>query len=113
MDTSQVIVTVGGALLLGFVLWFFFGPRAVTVAQQTVGGIQEIGVEVRGSYSPDRIEVDAGRPVRLTFSAANQTHVPHRSSFRTSGSSAICRWARPYRSSLPQKSLVISSFTVV
>jgi plastocyanin domain-containing protein len=29
--------------------------------------VQEVDVTVRGGYSPDRIEVAAGRPVRLTF----------------------------------------------
>ena len=67
MDSAQVAVTVGGAMLVGFILWFFFGPRTATAARRTAAGVQEAEVEVRGSYSPDRIEVEAGRPVRLTF----------------------------------------------
>jgi plastocyanin domain-containing protein len=67
MEPSQIAVTLGGALLVGFVLWFFFGPRAATAARPTAGGVQEARVEVRASYTPDRIEVEAGRPVRLTF----------------------------------------------
>jgi plastocyanin domain-containing protein len=67
MDPVQIVVTVGGALLVAFVLWFFFGPRAATAARRTAGGVQEAQVEVRGSYDPDRIEVEVGRPVRLTF----------------------------------------------
>ncbi|HVK12911.1 MAG TPA: cupredoxin domain-containing protein [Gemmataceae bacterium] len=67
METDQVVVTVGGALLVGFILWFFFGPRAATTARSAAGGVQEARIEVRGAYSPDRIEVEAGRPVRLTF----------------------------------------------
>ena len=67
MDTVQIAVTIGGAVLVGFILWFFFGPRAATAARRTAGGVQEAEVEVRSSYSPDRIEVEAGRPVRLTF----------------------------------------------
>ncbi len=27
MDTAETIVTVGGALLVIGILWFFFGPR--------------------------------------------------------------------------------------
>ena len=27
MDTAQISVLVGGTLLIGFTLWFFFGPR--------------------------------------------------------------------------------------
>ena len=67
MDTAQVVVTVGGAVLVGFILWFFFGPRVATAARPSAGGLQEATVEVRGSYIPDRIEVQADRPVRLTF----------------------------------------------
>jgi plastocyanin domain-containing protein len=67
MDTPQIIVTVGGALLVAFILWFFFGPRTAMAARRSAAGVQEAEVEVRASYSPDRIEVEAGRPVRLTF----------------------------------------------
>ena len=67
MGTDQVMVTVGGAFLVGFILWFFFGARAATAARSGAGGTQEALIEVRGSYTPDRIEVEAGRPVRLTF----------------------------------------------
>lgn len=67
MDTAQVVVTVGGAVLVGFILWFFFGPRAATAARQGDSGVQEIEVVVQGGYTPDRIEVTQGRPVRLVF----------------------------------------------
>jgi plastocyanin domain-containing protein len=67
MDAMQILVTVGGAALIAFILWFFFGPRTATAAQSKGSGPQEVRVEVRGAYSPDRIAVEAGRPVRLTF----------------------------------------------
>ncbi|MBA4066752.1 MAG: copper-transporting ATPase [Isosphaera sp.] len=67
MDTAQIAVTAGGAALIGFILWFFFGPRGVTAAREGDGGVQEVEVVVQGGYTPDRIEVREGRPVRLTF----------------------------------------------
>jgi len=67
VDASQVIVTVVGALLIAFILWFFLGSRTAVAARPTGAGAQEIQVEVRGSYSPDRIEVEPGLPVRLVF----------------------------------------------
>ncbi|MBN9518920.1 cupredoxin domain-containing protein [bacterium] len=67
MDTAQIAVTGGGVALIGFILWFFFGPRGATAARQTQSGVQEVEVVVRGGYTPDRIEVTQGRPVRLTF----------------------------------------------
>lgn len=67
MDASQVAVTTGGTAVIGFVLWFFFGPRGATAARDSGTGVQEVEVVVRGGYTPDRIEVRQGRPVRLTF----------------------------------------------
>lgn len=67
MDTAQIAVTGGGVALIGFILWFFFGPRGATAARAGDGGVQEVEVVVRGGYTPDRIEVAQGHPVRLTF----------------------------------------------
>lgn len=67
MDTAEIVVTLGGAALVGFILWFFFGPRTATQARRTAAGGEEVEIEVRGAYSPDRVEVEQGRPVRLTF----------------------------------------------
>lgn len=60
-------VTAGGAGVVGFIIWFFFGPRGTTAAREGGTGVQEVEVVVRGGYTPDRIEVRQGRPVRLTF----------------------------------------------
>lgn len=67
MDAAQITVTVGGAALVAFILWFFFGPKKATAARKGGTGFQEVEVVVRGGYTPDRIEVRQGRPVRLTF----------------------------------------------
>ncbi len=67
MDTAQIVVTAGGIVVIGFILWFFFGPKATTTARDDATGVQEVEVVVRGGYTPDRIEVRQGRPVRLTF----------------------------------------------
>ncbi len=67
MDTAEIVVTVGGALLVAGILWFFFGPRPAATAAVQAGGVQRIDVLVQGGYSPDRIEVVAGRPVQLNF----------------------------------------------
>jgi plastocyanin domain-containing protein len=67
MDTAEIIVVVGAAALIAFILWFFFGPRTAAAANVGATGVQEIDVVVQGGYSPDRIEVMQGRPVRLNF----------------------------------------------
>jgi plastocyanin domain-containing protein len=66
MDTAEIFVTAGGAALAAFILWFFFGPKTATRAP-AAGGRQQIDIEVRGAYNPDRIEVEQGKPVTLTF----------------------------------------------
>jgi plastocyanin domain-containing protein len=67
MDTAEVIVTVGGALLVVGILWFFFGPRAAATAKRDASDVQRVDIVVQGGYTPDRIEVVAGQPVQLNF----------------------------------------------
>jgi plastocyanin domain-containing protein len=66
MDTVEVLVLLGGIGLILFTLWFFFGARE-GVQSVVKNGVQELTIVVKGGYSPDRIEVQAGRPVRLNF----------------------------------------------
>ncbi len=54
-------------MLIAFTLWFFLGPREATAVKSNAKGVQEINVIVKGGYSPDRIEVQQGQPVRLNF----------------------------------------------
>ncbi len=68
MEPSQIVVTIGGALAIALVVWFFFlGERARAQAVAGAGGVQEIDIVVKGGYSPDTIVVARGRPVRLNF----------------------------------------------
>ena len=68
MDTSQIFVTLGGIGLAVFVVWyFFFGKRTAQAAALNDSDIQEVAITVKGGYSPDIIEVEQGKPVRLKF----------------------------------------------
>ena len=67
MDTSEIVVLVGGVGLIAFLLWYFFGPREAATATVGSTGVQEIKVTVKGGYSPDVISVRKGVPVRLSF----------------------------------------------
>jgi plastocyanin domain-containing protein len=67
MDTTEIIVIVGGIAAIAFVLWYFFGERERVEAKAGAGGVQEIAVTVKGGYSPDVIVVKKGAPVRLNF----------------------------------------------
>jgi Cu+-exporting ATPase len=66
MGPAELIVTVGGILLIAFLAWFFFGPKKARQAEVR-GGVQEIKITVKGGYSPDVIRVREGVPLRLVF----------------------------------------------
>lgn len=68
MDTTEIIVTLAGLALAGFVVWYFFlSTRQVASAVSTSSGVQEVDITVKGGYSPDVIEVERGKPVQLSF----------------------------------------------
>jgi len=67
MDTSEIMVTVGGLALAVFVVWYFFFSSRQTAAAVSSGGVQEVAVTVKGGYSPAVIEVERGKPVQLSF----------------------------------------------
>jgi len=67
MDTTEIIVVIGGVALIALTLWYFFGEREATAATVGASGIQEIKVTVKGGYSPDVIVVKKDVPVRLNF----------------------------------------------
>ena len=66
-DTTQLTVLTIGVLLIGLILWYFFGERERTVAAEGEGGVQHVKITVKGGYAPDLIVVKQGRPVRLDF----------------------------------------------
>lgn len=69
MNAVEWAVLFGGLAAIVWVNWYFFmAERAAAVAAPAhTGGVQEIGVEVRGGYSPAVIRVRRGSPVRLVF----------------------------------------------
>lgn len=68
MNTSQIVVTLLGLVLIVGIAWFFWGPRKGGFrAPVTSRGYQEAMVLVKGGYTPDVIVVEHGRPVRLNF----------------------------------------------
>ena len=66
MSVADVVVVVA-AVLLSAGLWrFFFGAKEASRAELR-DGVQEVTVTVKGGYSPNRVEVRQGVPVRLVF----------------------------------------------
>ncbi len=67
MVGAATMVLAGGIGAIVFVLWYFFGPKKQIRARTTQAGVQEINIQVNGSYSPDTIVVEKGQLVRLNF----------------------------------------------
>ncbi len=68
MTLDQLLVTGGGLVAIGGIVWFFWLKRTPGVKASVVSdGYQEQMVLVRGGYTPDTIRVAARRPVRLLF----------------------------------------------
>jgi Cu+-exporting ATPase len=66
MNVVDVVVVIAAAVL-SFGLWrFFFGSKDASRAELR-GGVQVVQVTVKGGYSPARVEVRQGVPVRLVF----------------------------------------------
>ena len=62
----QLLVNLGGVVLIFAIAWFHWGPRTAARARNA-GDRQEAQIIVKGGYSPDLLVVEAGRPVRLRF----------------------------------------------
>ncbi|MGB0972509.1 MAG: cupredoxin domain-containing protein, partial [Mycobacterium sp.] len=66
MGIYEVIVIAATTAILGFLGWFFFGPKTARRAH-LVSGAQEVDITVKGGYSPNVIRVTEGVPLRLRF----------------------------------------------
>ena len=67
MTATDALVLIGSAGAIGGVLWYFFASHGAGVQAERRGDVQVARVVIRGAYDPDRIVVEAGRPVRLDF----------------------------------------------
>ncbi len=68
MTPDKILVMLGGAGAIAFIVWFFWlSKREGVKAALTSSGYQEAMILVKGGYTPDVIRVEAGTPVRLKF----------------------------------------------
>ncbi len=74
MNTTQIIVTLLGFGIIGWIVWYFWLWEGQSVAAQSgAGDIQIVEVTVRGGYQPASITAEAGRPLRLNFTRREST----------------------------------------
>lgn len=68
MNTTQIVVTATGLVVIAWIVRYFWLWQGETVAAQVKErGMQEIDITVKGGYQPASIMVKAGQPVRLNF----------------------------------------------
>jgi plastocyanin domain-containing protein len=102
MTASQIVVTLAGIALSGFIAWFFWlAPKGQIRAAAGAGGVQEVAVTVKGGYTPDVIVVKAGQPVRLRFTRQESSSCSETVLFPDFGQSA----------KLPEGEEVVVEFT--
>jgi len=61
---TDLTVNIAGILVIGLIVWWFW--FSIPKALQAASGVIDVLVE-GGVYTPARIEVAAGQPVRLRF----------------------------------------------
>ncbi|MFO0624348.1 MAG: cupredoxin domain-containing protein [Polyangiales bacterium] len=67
MDAMEILVVLGSAGAIAFVLGYFFGEKPREAARTEGGGPQAVTIRVRGGYDPSVVVVRQGQPVRLDF----------------------------------------------
>jgi len=77
MNAIDLAVVASGFALIGFLLWFFFGPKTGKAAVFQAG-VQEATIRVEGAYQPNRITLKAGVPARLKFDRREATDCSNR-----------------------------------
>jgi plastocyanin domain-containing protein len=74
MTPVEGTILVASAAAIGWINWYFFvAGRTTTIATAGGQGLQDLVIRVDGGYSPSAIEVQAGRPVRLSFDRADSS----------------------------------------
>jgi plastocyanin domain-containing protein len=89
---AAIFVNLAGLALIGLIVWWFWlsQPRA----QRAPGGVVDVLV-ADGVYTPPRIEVTAGVPVRLRFLRKDQSACAEKVLFDDLGVSADLALGRP------------------
>ncbi|AVK64664.1 cupredoxin domain-containing protein [Loigolactobacillus coryniformis] len=65
---DKILVTIIAGLLVGFIVWWFFGKHVTKeVAADVTGNEQDVSVVVNGGYTPSTVVLKRGIPAQITF----------------------------------------------
>lgn len=65
---DNILVVVGASLLIGFIVWWFFGKRSTSEIKAAMSGNeQQVEVVVNGGYVPNTVVLKQGVPAKLIF----------------------------------------------
>ena len=66
---EKLFVLIGSTLLIGFILWWFFGKRqsSETEAVMSENNKQKVEVVVSGGYTPNTVVLKQGVPANIVF----------------------------------------------
>jgi plastocyanin domain-containing protein len=68
MSVIDWLVIAGAVAAIAWVNWYFFGAeRSSGSASVTTSGVQEVGITIKGGYTPAVIHARQGVPLRLVF----------------------------------------------
>ena len=74
MTTTNIVVTLVGFGIIGWIVWYFWLWKGESVSAAGVaGGLQVVDVTVKGGYQPASIVAQAGRTLRLNFTRREAT----------------------------------------
>ena len=66
---EKLLVIVGAVLLIGAIVWWFFGKRNTTETEANMSdnSNQEVTVTVNGGYTPNTVVLKQGVPATIVF----------------------------------------------
>lgn len=74
MNGSQIITLIVGVILIGFIIWWFFGKHKEAASTSTiVNDEQTATIVVNGGYSPSTVILKKGVPAQVNFDMRDST----------------------------------------
>lgn len=65
---DKVIVIIGTVVVIGYIVWWFFGKHNVTKEEAKMSDdTQEVTVTVNGGYIPSTVVLQQGVPAKIVF----------------------------------------------